>query len=235
MIPVMQWWERLDAKRQELGWSKAELARRSGIPYDNINKYLRGDIDQPRGDVLERLAGTIATSLLWLRDGIEVEATQGPALRSIPVTGIAEAGTFREVDGMDQSDPRLVDAPADRMFPHARQFAVEVSGDSMNALKPRPIMPGDCVICVSYEDIAGQVVLRDGMVVVVERTRDGGQTREWSVKQLEIYADRTEFHPRSTSPRHKPIVIERDMHADSGVTVEIIGLVRKVLNDMPLS
>ncbi|NEK55241.1 phage repressor protein, partial [Rhizobium leguminosarum] len=86
---------------------------------------------------------------------------------------------------------------------------------------------------VSYEDVAYDAPLRDGMVVVVERTRDGGQTREWSVKQIELYQDRTEFHPRSTNPKHKPIIVPRDPSADQGTVVEIIGLVRRVVNDLP--
>ena len=87
-------------------------------------------------------------------------------------------------------------------------------------------------MAVSFEDIANEVVLRDGMVVVVERSKDGGMTREWSVKQLEIYQDRTEFHPRSTNPRHKPIIINRDYSADDGTQVEIIGLARRIINDL---
>lgn len=76
--------------------------------------------------------------------------------------------------------------------------------------------------------------VRDGMVVVVERTRDGGHTREWSIKQVELYEDRIEFCPRSTNPKHKPIVVKRDALADEGVSVEIIGLVRRVINEFPL-
>src|SRR5690606_23522319 len=110
----------------------------------------------------------------------------------------------------------------------------EVEGDSMNDLKPRPILEGDRLVCVSFEDVADQVRVRDGLIVVVERTRDGGHTREWSVKQVELYEDRVEFHPRSTNPRHKPIVVMRDALADDGVQVEIIGLVRAVRNEFPL-
>ena len=95
-------------------------------------------------------------------------------------------------------------------------------------------MPGDRVITVAYDDVDGEVALRDGMVVVVERTRDGGHTREWSVKQIELYEDRVEFHPRSTNPRHKPIVVDRDHTADDGTTVQIVGLVRRIVNELPI-
>ncbi|MCB5201908.1 XRE family transcriptional regulator [Neorhizobium sp. T786] len=233
----MIWWKRLDERRTELGWSGKELARQSGIPYANINKYLNGEIEQPRGDVIDRLAKTVKKSSLWLKEGIDqedIEISLAPGrLVPVAIAGSVEAGTFREVDDLDQSEPQYLSLPSDDRFPHARLMAFNVSGDSMNDLRPRPILPGDRVVCVSYEDIANEAALRDGMVVVVERTRDGGHTREWSIKQVEIYADRTEFHPRSTNPRHKPIVIERDMEADAGTSVQILGLVRRITNDLP--
>ncbi len=56
-----------------LGWNKAELAKRSGVSYDSINKYLRGDTDNPRGNVIDKLADAIGKSRIWLRDGVELE------------------------------------------------------------------------------------------------------------------------------------------------------------------
>ncbi|ARM12098.1 MULTISPECIES: LexA family protein [Rhizobium] len=233
----MTWWKRLDSRRIELGWSGAELARRAGIPYANINKYLNGKIEQPRGEEMQKLASAIGKSALWLRDGLELSDVEAAPIEGrllpVAVVGKVEAGTFREVDDMDQSERELLSLPADDRFPSARLMAFDVSGDSMNDLRPRPILPGDRVICVSYEDVAHEAPLRDGMVVVVERSRDGGQTREWSVKQIELYQDRTEYHPRSTNLKHRPIVVPRDHSADTGTMVEIIGLVRRVVNDLP--
>jgi len=102
----------------------------------------------------------------------------------------------------------------------------------MNKLEPRPILAGDRIVCVDFDDLDNRVPLRDGMVVVVERTRDAGFLREWSVKQLEFYEDRVEFHPRSTNPRHKPIVIPRDYQADDGQEVRILALVRRIVNEL---
>lgn len=149
------------------------------------------------------------------------------------VAGIAEAGAFREVDEFDQSERIEIALPRDEKFPNARQLLFDCSGDSMNDLKPRPILPGDRLVTISYEDVGHLVELKSGMVVVVQRERDGGHFREWSVKQLELYPDRTEFHPRSTNPKHKPIVIRQDHEADDGVTVQVIALVRRVMNEMP--
>lgn len=231
----MKWWERLQQRIDELGWSKAELSRRSGINYDSINKYLRGDIDNPRGNILEKLAETIERSVLWLRDGIEQSEAELSRIggRMVPVrtAGTVEAGAFREVDEFDQGEPDEIYLPPDTKYPNARQMAFVVAGDSMNNLDPRPILPGDRAVCVAYADIASEVKLRDGMVVVVQRQRDGGHFREWSIKQIELYEDRTVFAPRSTNPKHKPIIVPRDFDADNGEEVEVIALLRRVVND----
>jgi transcriptional regulator with XRE-family HTH domain len=220
----------------ELGWNKAELSRRSGIPYDSINKYLRGDTENPRGNVLQVLADAIGKSLLWLRDGIETEGDirqVATAIVAARVAGVVEAGSFREVDEFDQSVPEQIMLPRDDRFPNARLLVFDCSGNSMNDLRPRPIFPGDRLVCISYEDVEHEVELRSGMVVVVQRERDGGHFREWSVKQIELFPDRAEFHPRSTDPKHKPIIVRRDHDVDDGTTVQVIALVRRVMNEMP--
>ncbi len=64
------WSKRLNDTLKKSGWSKAELARRSGVPYDSLNKYLSGKVDQPRGDSLPRLAQSLGVNSLWLREGV---------------------------------------------------------------------------------------------------------------------------------------------------------------------
>ncbi|ABS68840.1 putative prophage repressor [Xanthobacter versatilis] len=156
-----------------------------------------------------------------------VRVTQGS---TIPVAGTVEAGTFREADDSNQDEPEFVPAEPDKRWPDARQVAFRVAGDSMNALKPVPILEGATLICVDYEDIADRHPLRNGMIVVVERAALGGQMREWSVKQLEVLDDRFVFHPRSTSQKHKPIVVTTDFEADDGMVVSVLAIVRGILN-----
>ncbi|TRC78573.1 peptidase S24 [Mesorhizobium sp. WSM4310] len=211
------------------GKSQTGLANALGVHPSAMNKLVAGKRQLKTAEVARAAAyfGVVAPD-------VEIRPVVG-GLVPVPVAGRAEAGMFREVDDLDQSEPVTLSLPPDSQFPNARQFAVDVSGDSMNDLKPRPILPGDRAICVSYEDVAHLVPLRDGMTVVVERTRDAGMFREWSIKQVELYQGRTEFHPRSTNAKHKPIVIEHDAAADAGVVVEIVGLVRRIVNDVPLS
>lgn len=169
----------------------------------------------------------------WTRPSTTQELHQVlPGFTTGVVIGKAEAGAFREASDLNQEEAPRIQVPEDSRFPNARVLIFEASGDSMNALQRQPILEGSLLVCVSYEDIAHEYPLRTGMVVVVERTRDGGHLREWSVKQVELGEERIEFHPRSTNPRHEPIVIDRDPHADTGTNVQIIALVRRVMTDI---
>ncbi|MGE0408732.1 MAG: helix-turn-helix domain-containing protein [Amphiplicatus sp.] len=61
-----RWHDRLREALRGKGWTKADLARASGVSYDNINKYWRGEIENPRGDTFEKLAGALGVPLRWL-------------------------------------------------------------------------------------------------------------------------------------------------------------------------
>ncbi len=244
--------ERIEQRLSATGLSAFAASQRAGLSGDAIRNLRRAARKDPGGgrggisvDTLNALAPVLGTTVAWLLSGEgEAEAegvsearidTKARGMVAVPELGLVEAGAYRVVDDFNQAELPTFAMPPDEMFPSARLVAFLVAGDSMNALKPRPILPGDRVVCVSYEDVAHRVVIRDGMTVVVQRTRDGGHTREWSVKQVELYEDRTEFHPRSSNPRHKPIVVTRDVEADDGTQVEIIALVRRIVNDVPLA
>lgn len=224
--PILEW---AIENLKKPGRSQSELARRLGVHPSAINKLVNGKRGLKTNEI------PIAADYFGEEPPAgDVRQVIGGQLVPVIKNGKVAAGVFREVDDFDQSEPERLWEPPDERFPNARRMAFDVEGDSVNALEPRPIMPGDTLICVSFEDVADQVRVKDGLVVVVERTRDGGHTREWSVKQVELYEDRIEFHPRSTNKTHKPIVVKRDAQADDGVQVEIIALVRSIRNDLPL-
>lgn len=212
-----------------------DINKNTLISHENGNRAISKKAAAKYAELFGVTAGWI---LFNANDEIATAAPSEVALSRIGMTaakhaGTVEAGTFREVDEFDQSEREMVAIPRDEKFPNARQLLFDCSGDSMNDLKPRPILSGDRLVCIAYDDVEHLVELKSGMVVVVQRERDGGHFREWSVKQIELYPDRTEFHPRSTNPKHKPIVIQRDHDADDGVTVQVIALVRRITNDIP--
>lgn len=103
----------------------------------------------------------------------------------------------------------------------------------MNKLDPIPITNGSRIVAVDYDEIASRVPLRDGLIVVVQRARNGGQERELTVKQVAWFDDRIEFQPRSTNSKHKPIVVQHDSWEDNGVEIAVVGLVRDIIHRLP--
>lgn len=221
----LQW---IEEGLRKTGKTRSGLAAHLGVAHPQITRLLNGD-RALKVDELPKIAEYLGLSLPE-SDAVPFAAGLVP----VAVAGKVEAGSFREVDEFSQAElDHIMVAPDDR-FPRARQVAFDVAGDSMNDLKPRPIFPGDRVVGVAYEDVAHELPLRDGMVVVVQRERDGGHFREWSVKQLELYENKTVFAPRSTNARHKPIIIDKNFDADNGETVEVLVVVRRIINDLPL-
>ncbi|KFC73220.1 hypothetical protein FG93_01964 [Bosea sp. LC85] len=230
--------------------SQAELARQltealgRSIDRAAINKMTTGNRKISGDEMLAitrilKPASSEPASQASIREGLatSIPMQVRPAsseLAPYRIAGKVEAGAFRPQEDLgDWDEAKVIYDKRDPKYPDARHLSFDVDGDSMNALKPRPILSGDQVLAVSYEDISDRTPIRDGMVVVVERSRYSGMEREWSIKQIELYADRIEFHPRSTNPRHEVIKVPRDNTADDGQKVEIIALVRRVSNELP--
>ncbi|MCB5173683.1 LexA family protein [Microvirga lenta] len=249
---------RIEKRLEVVGLSASAASREAGKP-DAIRNLQRAVEKDDRQGVstatLNALAPVLKTTAVWLFAGAGPEELGSGAQSSdapsssasgatlitektamVPIVGDVEAGAFREAPEFEPDDIEYVTDYPDKEFPHARRIGFRVRGDSMNGLKPRPMLEGDKVIGLDFHDLEGLMVLRDGLVVVVEQTRDGGHTREWSVKQLEIHEDRYEFCPRSTSLRHKPIVVPKtvfhDPSEDDGRQVRILALVRRVISDV---
>ncbi|GLI23457.1 hypothetical protein GGQ86_003008 [Xanthobacter flavus] len=232
--------EIVEKRLAQTGRKPVPAATGAGLERNFINDILTGKKTSIRQASLIKLAAALDMSAPELGAQLagDPESSLGHSTVSavtwggptIPVAGVVEAGAFREADDSNQDEPELVPAEPDKRWPEARQVAFRVAGDSMNALKPVPILEGATLICVDYEDIADRHPLRSGMIAVVERAALGGQMREWSVKQLEVLDDRFVFHPRSTSQKHKPIVVTTDFEADDGMTVSVLALVRRIDN-----
>ena len=247
--------ERILSRVNELGMNPRSASLASGLGATAIKDLIRRPGNQPTTETLKKLAVALRTTPEWLAFGSEASdtaaievAVSSPAagitgdLAVVPARkmvlaaygGVVDAGSFRPGDEFeDDPDRPKVFEPSDPDYPRARVVTFDVMGDSMNDLKPRPILSGDRIICLDFESLGNRVELREGMVVVVEQTLNSGQLRERSVKQVEIYRDRHEFCPRSTNPKHKPIVVMDDTQADDGREVHVLAWVRSVKNDLP--
>lgn len=229
--------DRLRAARVAAGFMSAkEAVDRFGWKFSTYAAHENGQNGYAKSAA--RYAAAFGTTVGRLLNGEEEVRGELSRMKGdlVParVAGNVAAGHFLEVDELVAHETVFIQVPRDEQFPQARMMAFDVAGDSMNALTPFPILSGARIICVDFSDLDGRLPLRDGMIVVLERARDGGQLREWSVKQLELHDDHYEFHPRSTNAKHKPIRVDRNLQADDGVTVEILAVVRQILNAVPL-
>lgn len=249
---------RIQQRLDTLGMSASAASKAAGKP-DAIRNLQRA-IEQENGRqgmstaTLNALAPVLRTTAIWLLAEAGPEELGAPSSQTEKVEpiitgdavqvrtrfvraaygGKVEAGTFRTVDEFD--DEAHIRAPiwefVDEEFPDATLVTFDVVGDSMNALTPNPLLEGFRVACLDFESLKNRAPIRDRMVVVVEQTINGGHLRERSVKQLEVYRDRTEYCPRSTNPKHKPIVVMNDHEADDGREVKILAIVRRITSDV---
>jgi phage repressor protein C with HTH and peptisase S24 domain len=114
------------------------------------------------------------------------------------------------IENQDSEKPRIAVA-RDLRFPNARQYALEVEGDSMDEL----FKDGSTVICVNFADTG--LEYRDGMCVHVERFIMDGQLVENTLKELRREGKtKWVLYPRSSNPSHKPIELS------GGETVDIL-------------
>jgi SOS-response transcriptional repressor LexA len=243
---------RIEERLRVVGLSAAAASRQAGLSEDAIRNLKRA-VKEPDGRkgvstrTITALAPVLQTSAAWLLTGEASDAgasagpTSGSTIEELPargafglakVDGSVQAGAFLALEVFDDDLGEVVSAPRDPVFPFAKQRAYRVKGDSMNQARPKPMNDGDYIICAAWEDL--DLEPKDGLNVVVQQTTADGQLRERSVKEIRVFPDRTEFHPRSSNPAYKPIVVKKDYHTDDGKEVTILALVRFVFDNQAL-
>ncbi|MFG1370722.1 S24 family peptidase [Xanthobacter oligotrophicus] len=133
---VTTWNDRLRAAFEEKRKSGRErftarmLSDVSGVPYNSVTKYLKGNTSQPRGDRVRRLAEALDHTEQWIRYGDQPESF---AVRLLGWVGAAES--WHPLDSEDEYvEISLYDEDA---------IALEVRGMSM-----APVYnPGDVIVC----------------------------------------------------------------------------------------
>lgn len=155
------WGRRLDNLRLERGWNLKTLSDRTGIPYDSVNKYCRGEVENPRGSAMQQLADAFGVTTEWLRHG-------DMSTLSFPVVGEVKGGVdwFPIDQGGDLGNIEID-------LSHIDPIAIRVRGNSM---KPA-YRPGDAIVGSRIRGaVIDEVIGRDCIV----KTADG----EGMVKKL---------------------------------------------------
>lgn len=184
----MEWHDRLEAKRRELGWSKRELHRRSGVPYDSVVKYLKGDVDNPRGDILGQLADAVGVTVLWLRYGADTPPTLTQDGHRIPLLTLGELGTM----GLERASAAALaigrTTPAIGVVGR-RAFSLKIE----DAANTPTLNPGDSVFCdPDMSPMPGALVIIRVLTQVA--------VRRYRLKSVNADGSRSaEFHPENLS------------------------------------
>jgi len=209
---------------KELGLSAERAAVKAGLGKSTIKDILRREGSHPRSDTIsaiERALQMPSGSLLRqnVTDPLRGVSPATLPFAMTPVVGHVQAGVWRSSDVFDtQADPPTIGLPDVGQY-QARQVAYQVHGDSMNLTK---YQDGVYAVCVDW--VAAGFEPESGMTVIVERTQDGGQTFEYTIKVMRVFRDRVEFHPQSSNPIHQPIVVPL-ADLDDGTTVRILAKV----------
>lgn len=177
--------ERLIKARKNSGYdTAADAARALGVRLPTYYSHENGSIGL-RAHVAEKYARKFKVSLDWLLTGRGEMSTSGVVahemgIEGLPLLGSIQAGHWLETTFADEGlEVEMVPVVRDQRFPHAKQYALRVVGDSMDLDYP----DGSIVTCVDFAESG--LALAEGMIVHVERHRGGGQLVEVTLKFVE--------------------------------------------------
>lgn len=143
------WGRRLDTLRLERGWSLKTLSDRTGIPYDSINKYCRGEVENPRGSAMQQLADVFGVSVDWLRHG-DMSTLIFPVVGEVkggqdwfPIDQGGDLGAI-EID-LSHVDPIAIRVRGDSMKPVYRQ-GDSIVGSRLKGTVIDEVIGRDCIV-----------------------------------------------------------------------------------------
>ena len=207
--------KRLRIRLDIMEMNALQAAKKAGLGESFVRDILRGKTRSPNADNLAKLAAALDTTPDWFLGSTDrVPAKAQAAVTGLEVVGVIQAGNWLDRSILDDDgDHEIIPVARDPRFPHARQYSLLISGDSMNERYP----DGSYVTCVDYFD-AG-VSLKPGLILHVER--HSGPLVEITLKALEMVDGRFMLVPKSSNPRHVPLSLD----GEAGSEIVLKGIV----------
>ena len=204
MDDILSLYKNIKAKRQELGLSQEELAKKVGYrDRTSIAKIETGKVDLSQSKIIEfaNILGVTPSCLMGWDETTDKPKTKVKAVK-IPVLGRVAAGVPIEMieDVLDYEEI------TEDMAKHGEYFALKIQGDSMS---PR-IWNNDVVIVKQQDDA------ENGDIVIAAINGDDAVC-----KRLQKYNDGIALI--SLNPLYDPIYLKKD--EIDGKPVRIIGKV----------
>lgn len=218
--------KRLAVAREAAGYKNPRQAAMAlGVPYQTYFAHEAGRRSYAK--VASTYAKKFKASLDWLLNGVGeppknaqiAEVSEyDKEIAGVPLLGKIQAGLWLDISLFQQDvDIPMLPLAIDDRFPRARQYALEVAGDSMNKLFP----DGSYVTLVDFAESG--LKLRVGHIAHVERHRAGGQLVENTLKAVEIVDGELRLVPKSTNPAHKAFPVSGNFE-DTEILVKGIVL-----------
>ena len=210
--------KRLKIRMDMKGLNAYQTALQAGLGGSFVRDILRGKTRSPSAENLEKLARALDTTVDWFTAELaEADSTSSPSTFEIDgllVQGSIQAGHWVDRSIVDEYDEReVIPVARDPRFPRARQYGLQVIGDSMDIDYP----DGSYVSCVDFNDSG--LGIRPELVVHVERRN--GHLVEATLKVIEMIDGKLMLSPRSTNKRHVPLSLD----GDAGTEIVICGIV----------
>lgn len=212
---------RVKHAREGLGLSQSALARSIGVSPQAIQKLESAVITKPR--FIVELAHALNVSPEYLSgDANQQLRPLQHASGYLSVCGIVQAGAWRDVEDTGDIDG-YEHVPASPAHSAANQIAFAVNGTSLNKVAN----DGDILVCLDFRKTA--VTLKDGDLIVVERSRYNGQQIERTAKRLRKTLRGFELWPESTDPSHQQAIeLSSDLeHEEISVIAKVLWILKK--------
>ncbi|KQX55479.1 MULTISPECIES: LexA family protein [unclassified Ensifer] len=215
--------KRLKFRMDFLGLNAYQTAKKAGLGDSFVRDILRGRTRSPSAENLAKLAAALETTPDYFT--LEVEPAEAPKPLPLPITGLTVVGDIQAGTWLDRTlfddghEHEIIPVARDPRFPHSKQYALRVRGDSMD----REFPDGSFVTCVDYYDSG--IGMKDGLIVHVER--HSGPLVEVTLKAIEHVDGELMLSPRSTNPKHLPLKVEGDGGTEIVIKGVVIGSYRR--------
>lgn len=203
--------ERVEERLAVVGMTASAASVAAGMSNSLIRNWQKKRDGKPGSaptvESIQRLAPVLRSPVAYLLEGVGPSDSadisnidvRNSHVAGLPVLGAINAGVWKDTSIFDQdSEARMLPVPGNQRFPHARQYYLEVIGDSMDLKYP----DRSFVACVDFAESG--LALKEGMTVHVERRRFGGQLVEITLKTVEKHDGVLTLVPKSSNPKHLP-------------------------------
>jgi hypothetical protein len=215
---------------EHAGMSQADLVRELHSRFnwaDNrsvLNKIISGSRDLKADEMLHI---SVATGHP-IPGGLPAAQSSGltpltSAVQTIHVKGKVAANSWMDVDSMDFGYEDIEPIPSLGGYPPEWQYGLLVEGKCLNKIAAH----GDRLVCLDLQK-AG-INAQPGELVVVERSRYGGQMIERTAKRLKQGPKGLELWPESFEEEHQgPISLsEPNENVEIRIVAKVLWIIRK--------